>query len=93
MKKTILYQARLKRNITRYPYGTKKTYKKGTMIDEFTEKIFLSMTSNNYTKHTSLCICEGFNVYEYFDLEDIEFVKITTTIKITTKIVKLNDKK
>lgn len=86
-KNKIHFEARLKRAILRTPYGMRKIYKKGTLIVEFSEKQFKSITSENIHKYTDLCLCEGHGVYEYFDLEkDIEFVQveIITTKKVTS---------
>ena len=92
MKSKIHYEARLNRNISRSPYGVRTNYKKGTVIWECTEKQFEKLTSNNIHEQTSLSICEGHGVYEYFNLEkDIEFVKIeilTTKKEIIVKLKK-----
>lgn len=89
LKKTttsVKYEARLNRTITRYPYNKKTIYLKGTVIWDCGEKTFNKITKDNLHMHTSLGICEGYGVYEYFDLDkDIEFVKITTRTVKTTK--------
>lgn len=93
-KNKVYYEARLNRNITRITaYNIKRTYKKGTVIDTFSEKLFNMLTVKNISNQTNLSICEGHGVYEYFDLEkDIEFMKVTTTVSIRESIVKLKKK-
>ena len=91
MKKTVKYEARLNRNIKRTPYGVNRTYKRGTVICDFTEKQFLKLTKANISKQTDLSICEGHGVYEYFDLEnDIEFFRVEIVVTKKEKLVKLN---
>jgi len=88
----VRYEARLNRNIERTPYGVKMVYKKGTVIYTCDEKTFKTLTKKNLCQRTSLASCEGHGVYEYFDLDDIRFVKVTTVKKTTEKTVKLKDK-
>jgi hypothetical protein len=89
-KKKVYYEARLNRNISRSSYGGKKIYKKGTVIWDCTEKQFEKTTAKNIDNYTSLCICEGHGVYEYFDLEiDIEFVRVEKITTTKEKVVKL----
>lgn len=84
------YEARLNRNISRTPYGSRTNFKKGTVIWDCTEKQFAKLTASNIGNQTNLSICTGHGVYEYFDLEkDIEFVRVETITKIKEKIVKL----
>lgn len=91
MKPKTHYEARLKRNITRKVYGSRKTYKKGTVIWNCTEKQFEKLTSNNIRDQTNLSVCEGHGYYEYFDLEkDIEFVKVQIITNVRESIVQLN---
>lgn len=93
MKNKVYYEARLNRNISRTPYGVKTVYKKGTVIDKFSEKTFNKLTVKNIDNQTDLSICEGMGVYEYFDLEkDIEFFKVTTITEVREYIVELPKK-
>ncbi len=90
MKFKVHYEARLNRNITRSVYGRKKVYKKGTVIWDCSDSKFQKLTKDNIDNETSLAICEGHGVYEYFDLEkDIEFFRVETIVKRKEKVVKL----
>ncbi len=91
MKNKVIYEARLNRNINRTSYGKRIVYKKGSVIFDCNEKQFNKITADNIHMQTSLGICEGHGIYEYFDLEkDIEFVRVESKIVKKEKIVKLN---
>lgn len=90
MNTKVHYEARLNRNISRSPYGVRINYKKGTVVWDCTKKQFEKLTAENINNQTSLFLCEGHGVYEYFDLEkDIEFVKVQTVITTKETVVKL----
>jgi len=88
----IKYEARLKKGIKRKPYGLNRVYKKGTVIYDCTEKVFEKLTADNIHNKTNLSICEGYGVYEYFDLEDIEFFRVETVTTTTDFSVNLKTK-
>lgn len=88
-KKSVRYQARLKKNMIRHPYGSRKVYKKGTVIWECSESDFLSVTKKNIHTRTSLGIVEGHGVMADFDLDDIEFIRIETICTVKSRKVKL----
>lgn len=92
MKKNIIYEARLNRNIKKFSYGSNRLYKKGTIIWSCPEKTFKKLTKSNIDDHTGLCICEGHGSYQYFDLEkDIEFFKVETVVRKKESLVKLKN--
>lgn len=96
-KETIIYEARLNKNISRTQYNVKTIYKKGTIIWFCNKKIFKKLNKRNIYQYTGLYIIgrNSFGVYEYFNLEeDIVFVKVKTTIVKTEKetVVFLKDK-
>lgn len=88
MKSTVYYEARLKKNIKRTPYGVSTVYKKGTVVWDCSEKQFQKLTADNIHHQTSLGICEGHGVYEYFDLEDIEFFRVEKIVRLKERVVK-----
>lgn len=87
--KTITYEARLNKRKVGFSYGTNTYYKKGLLIEKFSEKTFNKLTLKNIDDYTDLCICEGHGVYEYFDLKDIDFIKVTKIITYIETKVKL----
>lgn len=92
MKNKVYIEVRLNKNIIRFPYNIKTIYKKELVIEKFTEKEFNKLNEKNIDKYFSPQICEGMGVYEYFNIEDIKFIRIEKIIKIKEKIIKLNKK-
>lgn len=89
MKHKIHYEARLNRNIRRQYYSW-TTYKKGTLIEKFSQKEFEKLTLKNIDDYFSPQIILGHGVAEYFDVEkDIDFIQVITYTKTKEKTVKL----
>lgn len=84
----IKYEVRLKKNIKRIVHGSLTTYKKGTLIDTFSQPLWKKLNSKNFNDFSSLCICEGHGVYEYFSMEDVDFFRVSSkTIKTKKKVI------
>lgn len=82
--KKITIEARLKKNFRRH-YYTWTTYKKGLLIATFTETEFKKFTAKNIHNYFSPQIVLGHGAAEYFDIEDIDFFRVTEITKKETK--------